>query len=145
MTDQNQIDDAPSGDRACVILAALADGERVDPAALRLALEDPTAREYLVDVIALRQAVGEVPAAPAMAARERRMRVRHSEWLAAAAAVVISLTAGYLAGQRTAPQTLSGPMIETAVDLGDAAVAPKPTHVVTLRPGVNWTETIGGQ
>jgi hypothetical protein len=145
MIDQNPTDDAPFRDRSCVILAALADGERVDPSELRIALEDPAAREYLVDVIALRQAVAEIPATSATVVQERRPRVRHSDWLAAAAAVVISLTAGYFAGQRTAAQTLSGPMIETAVDLGDAAIAPKPTHVVPLRPGVNWTETIGGQ
>jgi hypothetical protein len=144
MTEHNYTDDAV-GDRSCVILAALADGERVDPAELRVALEDSAAREYLVDLIALRHAVGEMPAASAAVAQARRPRVSHSKWLAAAAAVVISLTAGYFAGQRTAAQTLSGPMIETAVDLGDAAIAPKPTHVVPLRPGVNWTETIGGR
>jgi len=28
---------------------------------------------------------------------------------------------------------------------GGSAEAPKPTRVVTLRPGVNWTEKVGGQ
>ena len=128
-----------------LVLAALADGERVDSDELRKALADPTARDYLVDLIALRQAFGTVPATPAMRPRERHCVWTRVRWLTAAAAVLISLTTGYIAGQRAAAQTLATPTIETSVDLGSPPVAPQPTVVVSLRPGVNWTETTGGQ
>jgi hypothetical protein len=132
-------------EQSYLVVAALADGERVDPAALKVALGDPAVCDYLVDLIALRHAMGALPAAPATGRQERHFFRSRAAWLTAAAAVVMSLTAGYFAGQRTAAQTLSSPMIETAFDLGGTAVAPKPTHVVPLSPGVNWTETAGGK
>lgn len=128
-------------EQSYLVVAALADGERVDPAALRIALADPAVREYLVDLMALRHAVGTMGAVPSTGSTDRRFL---KGWLTAAAAVIISLTAGYFAGQRTAALTLSASTIETAVDLGSIPVAPKPTHVVPLRSGVNWTETSGG-
>lgn len=127
-----------------LVLAALADGERVDPIELRAALEDPAAREYLVDLIALRHAVGTLSDQELANGQVRRRLWTRVRWFTAAAALLISLTAGYLAGQRRATQTLPAPMIETAVDLGSIAVAPEPTRVVALRPGINWTEKAGG-
>jgi hypothetical protein len=129
-----------------LVVAALADGERVDPSELRSALADPAAREYLVDLMALRHAVAGMPSVPLTAFEERRRLRTRAKWLTAVAAVVISLTAGYFAGQRTAAETLLPvPMIETVIDLGSSAsVAPRPTQVVSLRPGVNWTETTEG-
>ena len=142
-------DTEPGGDRledqSYLVVAALADGESVEPAALRVALGDRAVRDYLVDLIALRHAVGTLSATAATSRQERHLFRSRAGWLTAAAAVVMSLTAGYLAGQRTAPEPLSAPMIETAVGFSGAVVAPKPTHVVPLRPGVNWTETAGGQ
>jgi hypothetical protein len=35
--------------------------------------------------------------------------------------------------------------METIVDVGSTSMAPKPTRVVTLRPGVNWIEKAGEQ
>jgi hypothetical protein len=129
-----------------LVLAALADGERVDPSDLRSALADPAAREYLVDLIALRHAVAGMPSVPQRMFEERRRLRTRAKWVTAVAAVFISLTTGYFAGQRTAAETLSpAPTIETVIDLGSSAsVAPRPTQVVSLRPGVNWTETTGG-
>jgi hypothetical protein len=127
-----------------LVLAALADGERVDSDDLRTALADPKARDYLVDLVALRDAFGTVTAMPAVRPHERHSAWTRATWLTAAAAV-ISLATGYIAGQRTAAQTLATPTIETSVDLGSPPVAPQPTVVVSLRPGVNWTETTGGQ
>ena len=129
-----------------LVLAALADGERVEPSDLRSALADPAAREYLVDLIALRHAVGSMPSVPLTVFQERQRLRTRTRWLTAVAAVFISLTTGYFAGQRTAAETLSpAPMIETVIDLGSSAlIAPRPTQVVSLRPGVNWTETTGG-
>jgi len=64
--------------------------------------------------------------------------------MAAAAAVAISLAGGYVAGQRTV-QGSAAPSVETFVDFDGSASAPKPTRVVPLRPGVNWTEKVEGQ
>lgn len=145
MTHDTEPGSAPLEEQSYLVVGALADGEHVDPAALKVALSDPAVCNYLVDLIALRHAVGTMSAALATGRQERRFLRSRTAWLTAAAAVVMSLTAGYFAGQRTATQTLSAPMIETAIDLGSTAVAPQPTHVVPLRPGVNWTETAGGQ
>ena len=144
MTHDTEPGSDPLEEQSYLVVAALADGEQVDPGALKVALSDPAVCSYLVDLIALRHAVGTMSATLATGRQERHVFGSRAAWLTAAAAVVMSLTAGYFAGQRAAVQTLSAPMIETAVDLG-SAVAPKPTHVVPLRPGVNWTETAGGQ
>jgi len=144
MTHKNESGGASPEEQSYLVVAALADGERVDPPALRIALADPAARDYLVDLIALRHAVGTMGDASPVGSQDRHFLRTGAGWLTAAAAVVICLTAGYFAGQRTAAQTLSAPAVETAVDLGSIPVAPKPTHVVPLRPGINWTEKVGG-
>lgn len=144
MTHKNESLGATPEEQSYLVVAALADGEHVDPPALRIALADPAVREYLVDLMALRHAVGTMGGVPSTGSTDRHFLKTGGGWLTAAAAVVISLTAGYFAGQRTAALTLSASTIETAVDLGSIPVAPKPTHVVPLRPGVNWTETAGG-
>lgn len=143
MTTSNESGLTPSDDRSCLVLGALADGERVDPGELRAALEDPAARNYLVDVISIRQAVGTLPP-PSTVFRERRgLSVRARLWTAAAV-VAISVTTGYVSGHRAAAQAIAPPTFETAIDFGPSRVAvPAPTRVVSLRPGVNWTETIG--
>src|SRR5262249_24366568 len=113
-------------------------------AALKAALDDPAVREYLVDLIALRQSVGTMSELPPVRWHERRSFRSRAGWMAAAAAIVISLTAGYVAGQRTV-QALPAPSVETFVALRAAPPAPKPTRIVALRPGVNWTEKAGEQ
>ena len=141
--DTSEIRDGDSLDEpSCLVVAALADGEPVDPAALRVALADPAVREYLIDLVALRQSVETLTQLPVQW-RDRRAFGSRVAWLTAAAAVVISLTAGYLAGQRTV-QAAPAPNVETVVDFSGSAAAPKPTRVVTLRPGVNWTEKVEG-
>lgn len=135
--------DRPLDEASCLVVAALADGESVDPNALRAALDEPAVREYLVDLIALRQSVRTMPELPPAQWRERSFPSRVG-WIAAAAAVAMSLTAGYMAGQRTV-QAAPMPSMETFIDLGMDAPAPKPTRIVPLRPGVNWTERAGEQ
>ncbi len=136
-------DDQPN-EASCLIVAALADGEPVDAAALRLALADPAVREYLIEIVGLRQSVKTHTDLLPVHWRERRPVRSRVAWITAAAAVVISLTAGYLAGQRTV-QAAPAPNVETVVDFTGRAAAPKPTRVVTLRPGVNWTEKVEGR
>ncbi len=132
----------PPGEQAYLVVAAFADGERVDPAALKTALDDPAVREYLVDLVALRHAVGTMGELPTVRWHERRSFLSRVGWLTAAAAIVLSVTAGYFAGQRTV-QAAPAPIVETFVELGTSPAAPKPTHVISLRPGVNWTEKAG--
>ena len=130
-------------EQSCLVIAALADGELVDPDALRAALDDAAVREYLVDLIALRRAVavGDISTSRIVHPPPRRSVIG---WLSAAALILVSLGAGYAAGQRTV-QAAPAPTVETFVSIGSSVSAPKPTRVVTLRPGVNWTEKEGEQ
>ena len=134
----------PLVEQSCQIVAALADGEPVDPKALGEALNEPAVREYLVDLIALRQAVGLVGALPATRRRERRAIWSVAGWVSAAAAILVSLMTGYVAGHQTA-QPLPAPAMETVITIDNTSVAPRPTRIISLRPGVNWTETTGGK
>jgi hypothetical protein len=144
MTKDNGRESAELNEQSCIVVAALADGEPVDAAALKVALDDPAVREYLVDLIALRQSVGTMSELPPVQWRERRSFLSRAGWMAAAAAVVISLAGGYVAGQRTV-QAAPAPSVETFVDFSGSTSAPKPTRVVPLRLGVNWTEKVEGQ
>jgi hypothetical protein len=139
-TDETAPDSADEG--AYLVVAALADGEPVDPDALKLALEAPAVRDYLVDIIALRQAVGAANELSAVRWRERPSFRSRIGWASVAAAAVISLAAGYVAGQRTV-EAAPAPVVESVVHLDAQAPAPKPTRVISLRPGVNWTEKAG--
>jgi hypothetical protein len=138
--DEMRLDD-PLDEQACAAVAALADGEPVEVNALRLALGDPAVREYLVDLVALRQAVRGLNEQSRLRWRDRRAVSRRIGWLSAAA-VVVSLSAGYLAGQRSV-QAAPAPAMESVVQLPGAPAPPEPTRVISLRPGVNWTEKAG--
>ena len=128
-----------------IVVAALADGEPVEPEALRAALADAGVRDYLVDLVALRRAVGTMSAPSDVRWRERRSILSRRGWMTAAAAIALSITAGYVVGQRTGVQAAPVPSFETVVNFGGTPVVPKPTRVVPLRPGVNWTEKVEGQ
>jgi hypothetical protein len=128
-----------------LIVAALADGEHVESEGLRAALADPAVRDYLVDLVALRQAVGTMAAENDTRWRERRSVLSLRGWMTAAAVVLLSVTGGYVAGQRTGVQAAPAPMVETVVNFGGSAAAPQPTRIVTLQPGVNWTENVEGR
>jgi hypothetical protein len=127
---------------SCLVVAALADGEPVDADALRTALNDAEVREYLIDLVALRQSVRTANELSTVRWHERRSLGARAGWLSAAAAVVVGLTAGYLAGQRTAPRA---PIVETVVHLEGPPEAPQPTRVISLQPGINWRESAGEQ
>ena len=123
MTNQEAIDNGRFDD-AFAVVEALLDGERVDADRLKDALADPAAREHFVDLIALREAVVRWAQAwegdPAHARRPVR-------WFAAAAAIVVSLGAGYLAGQRAIAS--GGPpssAVEATIQLERPPAAPRP-------------------
>jgi hypothetical protein len=125
------------------VVEAFLDGEAVDPRRLRHALDEPGLRDHLVDLLVLREGVRRITpggwtSTPAAAAASR---VR---WLAAAAAVLVALSAGYYTGQRTvvASESFGG---ETVVAVESAPSPPTPTQVIRLEPGVNWTDSPAGK
>jgi hypothetical protein len=145
MTDDAQTNE-PYPDLRYATVEAFIDGEPVDPEALKDALADPAARDHLVDLLVLRKAVRTMPPLAVSAAHPRSPRSRNrAGWLAAAAAVVVSLTAGYLTGHRAIPPATAHADVEATIDFGSVPVAPAPTHVVALRPGVNWTDSQEGR
>lgn len=141
MTNARETNDSlPNGLHA--IVEAFMDGEPVMPEALKDALADADGREYFVDLLVLREAVATLgmPASSGIARRDRPSN-RLSR-LAVAAAVIASLTAGFLAGQRVVEPVVAQ-TVEAVVHVQPAA--PEPTRVITLRRGVDWVEGAGGQ
>ena len=118
------------------IIGAFIDGERVDPIALKAALARPEGRDYLVDLLALRDLTGDV-ASFVSSAPPARPLIPLPRW-AAAAALIVCIGGGFVAGTRVTRAT-PAPIATPRV------TAPEPTHVVRLEPGVDWTETSGGK
>ena len=124
------------------VVEAFLDGEAVDPRRLRHALEEPGGRDHLVDLLVLREGVRTMtPASWTSTHGTDGSRLR---WLAAAAAVLVALSAGYYTGQRTvaASESLGG---EAVVAVESAPAPPPPTQVIRLEPGVNWTDGPAGK
>ena len=125
------------------VVEAFLDGEAVDPLKLRQALEEPGVRDHLVDLLVLREGVRTMTPASwtSTHAATAGSRLR---WLAAAAAVLVALSAGYYTGQRTvvASESFGG---ETVVAVESAPAPPTPTQVIKLEPGVNWTDGPAGK
>ena len=125
------------------IIGAFIDGERVDAAALKAALARPEGRDYLIDLLALRDLAGDVAPFTASAPPARPLSPLFP-W-AAAAALLVCIGGGFLAGARVTRVALA-PGAPTAMTAPDARVrAPEPTRVVRLEPGIDWTETSGGK
>ena len=125
------------------VVEAFLDGEAVDPTKLRHALDEPGVRDHLVDLLVLREGVRALTPGSwtSTVAATGGSRLR---WLAAAAAVLVALSAGYYTGQRTvaASETRGG---ETMVAVESAPAPPRPTQVIKLEPGVNWTDSPAGK
>ena len=130
-----------------VIVEAFLDGERVDAGALERALSDAAARAHFVDLLKLRDVVAMMTPVDAAGASGQSGRFRGVRWIAAAAAVVLSLGAGYFAGQNAHVAEAAAPAVESVVNLDapPAARAPAPTRIIRLEPGVNWTERVEGR
>ena len=128
-------------------ISAFVDGEPVDPEALRSALALEEGRAYLIDLLKLREAVADAEPAQASAllrARQLRGVVRP---MAAAVVAFAALAGGYVAGQRAGEAKSPVPVHTATPDIvvtSSAPEAPKPTRVIKLEPGLNWTERLGG-
>ena len=109
------------------IVAAFVDGERVDAQALKSALAQPDARDYLADLVALREVLGQSgPQAAAASARPGR------QWLvAAAAAVALSLGGGYVLGVRLGSTQPGGGSVSQGA-------APQPPRAIEVAPGATY-------
>ena len=112
------------------VISAFVDDEPFDPEALARALATGDGRQLLIEFIALRHVVADdgVAAVPAV------MGPAPTKWrlLAGAAAVVVALAGGFIAGR-----SLERP--------GQPDQAPAPTRTIELRPGVEWQMTNGGR
>jgi hypothetical protein len=108
------------------IVAAFVDGERVDAQTLKAALVHAEARDYLAELLALREIIAQTGPSPTVVGARPSRR-----WLvAAAAAVVLSLGGGYALGLRLGSvQVDRGSVTETA--------APKPTRIIEVAPGTS--------
>ena len=132
------------------VLAAFMDGERVDAEALKRALSQAEGRDYLVDLLALRDMVTDSGATPAGAVPPAPARSTF-QWVAAAAVIALSVLGGYLAGSHAILRSESGDATRqiTSSTTGRGAqapaTAPEPTHVIRLEAGVDWKERGGVQ
>jgi len=123
------------------IVEAFLDGEPVDPRKLRQALDEPGVKDHLVDVLMLREGVRSMtPGSWSTGAATGGRRLR---WLAAAAAVLVALSAGFYTGQRTVAAAPEPRGFETTVVVESEPAAPRPTQVIKLQRGVNWTDGRG--
>ena len=125
------------------IIDAFVDGERVDATALKAALADADARDYLVDAWLLREAVlgdGAADAPVAMAATvasaARPMRSRPRSWIVAAAfagAVMAGYGIGYgTAGRVRVPAENAGAIADANPPAAGAFPVPAPTRIIQL-------------
>ena len=127
------------------VISAFVDGERVDHDALRRALADAAGRDYLIDLLALRESVAEMtPQMPIAVAARPGTAMRVLRFGGAAAALVLAIGGGYVAGHRSAESEIAmAPAVASPAT--STTPAPAPTRVIRLEPGVNWVDHNGGQ
>ena len=143
MSDQD-VDSTLPGARLHVVEAFI-DGERVDLERLEDALADSVSRRHLIELLLLRDAVAGMGPVEWSAARRAQGKRRVVRWLAAAAALVFCVTSGYVAGQRVMVAAATPSSVETVMTIDPAPAAPAPTKVISLQPGVNWTDSREGR
>jgi hypothetical protein len=131
---------AEGPEQAYLEIDALLDGEPVDTRALRSALGDSAAREYLVEALVLRQMTRELePTHFAIPGTPRGALVRGMRWLAAGVILAVGTGAGYLYGQASRVRTPPPSAVEVVIGNSPAPPAPEPTRSIRFEPGVNWT------
>jgi hypothetical protein len=136
--DEDETSHLPSGR---LEIDALLDGEAVDKDALRRALDDAGARDYLIDVLLLRQITRDTGPRQYLAPGvPRGPLARGTRWIAAGLILAAGTGSGYVYGQRSLPSGSSS--FEVAVETAPP-VAPEPTDVIRFEPGVDWTRITG--
>jgi hypothetical protein len=130
-------DDVPPG---LLEIDAMLDGEPVDEQALRSALDDDAARDYLVEALRLRRLARDIgPARFAIPGSAPREAFRGARWLAAGVIFAIGSGIGYVYGQDSGTHGVSSALVEVALDNPSVPPAPAPTRSIRFEPGVNWT------
>lgn len=129
-------------------LAAWADGEPVDRDTVLRALADTDAREYVVDLMSLRQLVARATPtwAPDQATAPTQAPSR-TWWrpLAIAASLLLCVAAGFVVGRgATPPPETNAGTVAVPVVAPLPQSAPRPTQVIQLKSGVDWRENFGG-
>lgn len=118
-------------------VAAFIDGERVDPIALKRALATDEGRDYLVELVAMRELIaGPTVTTAAIIATP----ARSSSWRGLAAAAVVALTvgiAGYAVGNVRAERKI-------AAEREEANRAPMPTREIPPEAAILSDRIVGG-
>jgi hypothetical protein len=124
------------------VIAAFADGERVDTHALRAALADEAGRDYLIDLVAMREIVAGTTGTTGTTGATGADVGVVSHWrrgmtgLAAALAIAVGL-AGYAIGQQRSRVVSVAVLLPLEADVIVAMEAPpEPTQVIRLGRGV---------
>jgi hypothetical protein len=142
MTPNDSLSGAPAS-TLLVTIDDLLDGEAIERERLRAALADADARDYFVDALLIRHAARELTPPVPLASTARRARIRWTQWLTAAVVVASVGAAGVGGGYIWAHHTIDAPApVETVVDVSPRTIAPAPTKVIHLQPGVNWTPEV---
>jgi hypothetical protein len=131
------------------ILAAFVDDERVDPEALKAALATPEGREYLIDLLALRELVADRTSAAGAPVASSGRATRMRTWVAAAAVLIcLGGLGGYRIARRLHPAAAPALLqpIESPRPAGSGSaglVPPAPTRIIRLEAGKDWHEFAG--
>jgi len=136
MTSTDHTPDLPIPPELAVI-AAFLDGERVDAVVLKHALSTGEGRDYLADLLALRQAVVAMGPVSYLASPTRSRGRTIRRWAVAAAVALLASVGGYLAGERAglvADVRGAGSSVEAVASFDAVPLAPQPTHVIQLEP-----------
>ena len=116
------------------VIDAFLDRERVEPEALSEALSTVEGRQYLVDLLALRELTTEQTPAADTSGTERQQSPRR--WLTMAAAILLGAAGGYVAGGRLgAPAEEHVRWSPVVIEVVQPVSAPAPTQVIQLKPG----------
>jgi hypothetical protein len=133
------------------VVAAFADGERVEADQLDRALADPAGRSYLIDVLIVRGLVLDRSSQSAVVASpvrpERRRPIAGGFAIAASLLLLLaSGLGGFVAGHRVAgalapsdPIAAPDPIVMPDTQIS----APAPTRVIQVEPGVDWKRQEG--
>ena len=144
MTDRIETEE-PLPEPLHAIVEAFLDGEAVEPALLRQALGDPAARDHFVDLLLIRRALSSMDSVAIGGVHPSPRSGGLARWLTVAAAAIISVSIGYLAGQRVMAATTAPSTVEAVVVVDSVPAVPEATRSITLKPGVNWTDSSGGK